>query len=177
MISIGNNAETYESADKLKIDTKDIVRRKSIYYRAISKMYDENGYTSSHLCWLSTMSGNMALRKSTLDDLRFDRDFAEWGFEHFELGYRLWEKKVVFRNNLKAENIHIAHARNNGFYEECIKNSHEIFLKKHPVKEVEYLKDFVLGEISLQEYEKKIDGNLDWMVGKEKPIKIKCFNK
>jgi glycosyltransferase involved in cell wall biosynthesis len=176
ILSIGYSTETYDNVNTLKVNAKTIIRRKAIYYKAISQIYDENGRTDSKLCWLSTLSGNMALKKSTLASHRFDCDFKEWGFEHFELGYRLWKDNVNFVSNVKAENIHIAHARNTGFYDECINSSQEIFLNKHPVYEVSLLKSFILGEISLQEYESKINGGLKWFQNKQKPIIINRIN-
>lgn len=133
IISIGYSTETYDNVNELKVNEEAIMRRKSIYYRVISQIYDDFGRTDSHLCWLSTLSGNMALKKSTLANHRFDCDFRRWGFEHFELGYRLWKNKTIFVSNTKAENIHIAHARDTGFYNESIDSSHNIFFNKHPV--------------------------------------------
>ena len=160
----------------LKEDEATISRRRSIYYKTISQIYGESGQTDSNLCWLSTLSGNMAIKKSTLDKHRFDCDFKEWGFEHFELGYRLWKENVVFQINTKAENIHIAHSRNTGFYDDCIASSHDIFFAKHPDEEVFHLRSFMLGEISLQEYEKKINNNAKWAINKSKPIMVNRFN-
>lgn len=176
ILSIGNSSETYERIDELKVNTEKIIRRKAIYYKVISQIYDELGRTDSHLCWLSALSGNMALKKSTLASYRFDCDFRDWGFEHFELGYRLWENNVKFLSNWGAENIHIAHPRNMGFYNERIDSSYAIFLKKHPVEAVFLLRQFLKGEISLQEYETKIDGGLNWMKNKLKPIKVNRIN-
>ncbi len=176
ILSIGYSTETYNGVDELKIDTANISRRKSIYYNVISHIYNDFGTTDSHLCWLSTLSGNMALKKSTLSEHRFDCDFKEWGFEHFELGYRLWKANIKFVNNTNAENIHIAHPRNTGFYNECIANSYQLFLEKHPVEEIVPLKSFMLGQISLQEYEEKINGSVEWMKTKKKPIRVNGIN-
>lgn len=176
VLSIGYSTETYDGVEKLKVNTEKIIRRKSIYYKVISQIYDESSKTDSHLCWLSTLSGNMALKKSTLASHYFDCDFKQWGFEHFELGYRLWKEKTIFMNNENAENIHIAHARISGFYNENIISSYNIFLDKHPVEEILPLKRFMLGEISLQDYEMQIKGGLQWMKKKSRPIKVNCIN-
>ncbi|MDR0404884.1 MAG: glycosyltransferase [Oscillospiraceae bacterium] len=176
ILSIGYLTETYDSIDKLKVNTEKIIKRKSIYYKVISQIYDESGKTDSHLCWLSTLSGNMALKKSTLAEHRFDCDFKSWGFEHFELGYRLKKDNVVFMSNEKAENIHIAHLRNSGFYKDHVNSSHQIFFNKHPFTEVSLFKKFILGDISLQEYETKINGGENWMKNKYKPIMINYVN-
>ena len=176
ILSIGYSTETYNDIDKLKLDAETIIRRKSIYYRVISQIYDEFGNTDSHLCWLSTMSGNMALKKSTLGSNYFDCDFKKWGFEHFELGFRLWKDGVIFKNNLKAENIHIAHPRPKGFYADNIASSYKLFLDKHPNKEIYPLKRFMMGEISLQEYESIITGGMQWIKNKSKPILVNRVN-
>lgn len=176
VISIGYSTEVYEDIHNLKTNINGILRRRSVYYKVISNIYNESGRTDSQLCWLSTLSGNMALKKSTLFNMRFDNDFKDWGFEHFELGYRLWKKGAVFINNIKAENIHIAHSRNSDFYERKIIDSHEIFFRKHPEKKILFLKDFMLGKISLQEYEKLVYGGLNWMKGIQNPIMINRIN-
>ena len=176
VVSVGYSTETYENINKLKTNVNNILRRKSVYYKVISQIYNEFGKTDSHLCWLSTLSGNMALKKNTLSNMRFDNDFKDWGFEHFELGYRLWTRGTVFVNNTKAENIHIAHSRNSGFYKRKIIDSHKIFFEKHSGQEILFLKDFMLGELSLQEYEKKICGGLIWMKNIKNPIMINQIN-
>lgn len=176
VISIGKVTETYEHVQKLTMQATPIPRRKAIYYNTISKIYNVSGKTDSCLCWLSTLSGNMAIKKSTLSDCRFSNEFKEWGFEHFELGYQLWKRRVQYILNAKAENIHIAHSRNKNFYHENIVKSHSIFYEKHRTKEIFYLKEFMLGEISLQEYEIKIDGPKKWMKMENNPIILKQIN-
>ena len=177
IISIGYTTETYEkNYSKLKIDPSKILRRKALYYKVISQIYDNVGQTDSSLCWLSTLSGNMALKRSTLNNHRFDCEFSNWGFEHFELGYRLHKDGVVFRNNMYAENIHLAHKRISGFYINCIEQSYDVFYKKHPEDDVLYLKQFVMGEISLQDYEKKTNPTAHWYDNHKKPLVINVVN-
>ena len=176
VISIGNSTESYIEIEKLKVNAETISRRKSVYYKVISQIYEKSERTDSHLCWLSTLSGNMALRKSSLAGHRFDCDFKDWGFEHFELGYRLWKAGISFIHNTRAENIHMAHSRKAGFYNESINSSHRIFYCKHPNKEIWLLKAFMLGEISLQAYEQAIHYSARWMKDKPTPITINLIN-
>lgn len=176
IISIGKVTETYDYVQNLTLQTRSVLRRKAIYYNVISKIFDSSGKTDSSLCWLSTLSGNMAIKRTTLSECRFSNEFKEWGFEHFELGYQLWKRKVRFTLNRKAENIHIAHSRKKNFYYENIIKSHSIFYEKHKAKEILFLKEFMLGKISLQEYETKIDGPKKWMKKQSNPIILKPIN-
>jgi glycosyltransferase involved in cell wall biosynthesis len=176
LLSIGLVTETYENVADLYTAVEKISRRKAIYYRVISSIFDNDGLTDSNLCWLATFSGNMAMNKNMLMKNRFDCDFQVWGFEHFELGYRLWKEQMVFFLNSRAENIHIAHPRATGFYQECIANSYKLFYGKHPNQEIYPLEDFILGRISLQEYEEKICSKAKWLQKKKSPVYVKSLN-
>jgi GT2 family glycosyltransferase len=169
-ISIGKVMETYESVRAIQ-ERPGVacVSRKAVYYKTIQKLFDDAGRSDSGLVWLATLSGNLAIRREDLRDERFDESFREWGFEHFELGYRLVQKGLEVVLNKGAINTHIAHPRNTMDYENCIEKSYAHFYAKYPGTMVQYLRDFILGNISLQEYELLSSGQKIWMQGK-KPI-------
>lgn len=165
--SIGKVMEMYESAQMVKEQPdKKRISRKAIYYKTIQKLFDNTGRSDSCLVWLAFLSGNLAIRRMNLGEERFDESFHEWGFEHFELGYRLVQKGMGIVLNSAAVNTHIAHPRSDMDYINCIRNSYAYFYKKHPNAMVMHLYDFILGKISLQEYELQISGQKTWMDGK-----------
>lgn len=169
-VSIGKVMETYESAKTIKEQTcKKWVSRKAVYYKTIQKMFNSNGESDSCLTWLAFLSGNLAIERKELGEERFDESFHEWGFEHFELGYRLVKKGMKIILNSGAINTHIAHKRGDMEYEKCILDSYTYFYEKHPEMRVKNLYNFLMGEISLQQYEILCDGPKTWMSDK-KPI-------
>ncbi|MBO8162724.1 MAG: glycosyltransferase family 2 protein [Brevibacillus sp.] len=122
------------------------------YCRLVYQIYDRYGNPQAQIPWISTFSGNMSISKARLAQLGgFDETFREWGFEHFEFGYRAFLQGVPFRYQSEAVNIHLAHRRYGPSYEELIRNSHRLFLEKHPDPVVERFLDFMLGRLSLQE--------------------------
>ena len=65
--------------------------------------------TDSGVAWITTFSGNMGIHKKYLEKAGlFNDSFQNWGFEHFELGYRLQKKGVPFYR-IDATNYHLAH--------------------------------------------------------------------
>jgi glycosyltransferase involved in cell wall biosynthesis len=137
------------------VDTDNRMAKKIPVHKVLYSIYDDNGFTTSKVPWITTFSGNLSIPRSILDNEVgwFDESFSEWGFEHFELGFRLFKAGATFAYNNKAKNYHIAHSRESGSLFTAMKLSHQYFLKKHPEKSVEYLMDFMLGEISLQKFE------------------------
>jgi glycosyltransferase involved in cell wall biosynthesis len=109
-----------------------------------------DGVASSPLAWLCFLSGNVSLPRALFDHAGgFDEDFVEWGFEHFELGYRLAGLGAMFRHYPGAVNYHLAHRRETGFYESGIAASAVLLRRKHPQLPVEALVRLARGELSL----------------------------
>ncbi|TKC19111.1 glycosyltransferase family 2 protein [Robertmurraya kyonggiensis] len=173
-ICIGEVKELYYSIDNLNeiwnaVLSDGRMARKATYYRVIENLFNNLGDTDSKISWLATLTGNMAVRREDLCET-FDEFFIEWGFEHFELGYRLIQQKKSIRLNRSATNYHIAHARNKDYYNENLYKSHSKFVEKHNAKEILMLIDFIQGKLSLQDYEMQIDGKKKWLLEKNKPI-------
>lgn len=118
--------------------------------------------------WISTLSGNMSISKTTAQ--KFDEDFQGWGFEHFEFGYRLFKSGYQFVLNDMAKNYHIAHKRGTNQYRDSMINSLEVFLRKHPDYEIFQFGKFIFGDISLQEFEYLVGGVVRWKNEVSKPI-------
>jgi len=130
------------------------------YANVVRNMYDSQGATDYHIPWISFLSGNVSLRRSTFCAAGgFDDRFKGWGFEHFELGLRLYNTNCKYIFERDAKNYHFAHARTERFYSSNLRSSLDYFTSKHPVPEVLMLEPFLKGEISLQAYEKLAGGS------------------
>ena len=137
--------------------------KEPLHSKYVDYLYDEKGQCLSKLPWISTYSGNMSIKRKILEDVGdFDENFVDWGFEHFELGYRLFLHGVKFVRDRGAINYHIAHKREKNFYFDAIIKSHAYFYEKHPAKEVLLLKDYMMGNLSLQDYELAVTGEIHW---------------
>jgi glycosyltransferase involved in cell wall biosynthesis len=124
------------------------------YCRLVYQLYHDNGLCYSAIPWISAFSGNMAIPAKLFYQLGcFDGAFTEWGFEHFELGYRAHQSGVSFHYVSVAENVHLAHPRAAASYVEYIKESHALFYRKHPQTVVASFLDFMLGAISINQLE------------------------
>ncbi|SDZ40614.1 glycosyltransferase [Bacillus sp. 166amftsu] len=124
------------------------------YCRLVYQLYNKDGNTQSSIAWLSTFSGNLSISKATLNKIGFfDEGFKEWGFEHFELGFRAYMYNQKFYYQREAQNVHLAHPRRLNNYIESMKESHHYFYQKHNKKVVKHLLDFMLGKMSLEELE------------------------
>lgn len=117
------------------------------YYKKIERLYSSSYKQYS---WLSFLVGNSSISKDLLIQCGgFDEKFVEWGFEHFELGYRLYKQGIEFRRNPNAMSFHLPHSRENGFYIQHIMSSIDYICKKHPDISKDFLEKFfnVKGEL------------------------------
>lgn len=79
--------------DDIHWSTIDRFSRAPLYFKKIASLYDAKGYTSSNISWLSFLAGNASIRRNIIEDIGgFDENFMEWGFEHFDLAYRLYSR-------------------------------------------------------------------------------------
>lgn len=116
-------------------------------------LFTQDGTAHSAFAWLCFLSGNVSLARSLFEQAGgFDEDFVEWGFEHFELGYRLAGLGAEFWHCPDAVNYHLAHRREPGFYERGIAASAALLRCKHPQLPVDALVNLVRGEISLDAF-------------------------
>ena len=159
----------YENISKSPYDlSKKQIIRPATYYSTIRNLFDADGECMSAVPWISTLSGNMSISKTTAQ--KFDEDFQGWGFEHFEFGYRLFKSGYQFVLNDMAKNYHIAHKRGTNQYRDSMINSLEVFLRKHPDYEIFQFGKFIFGDISLQEFEYLVSGVVRWKNEVSKPI-------
>lgn len=145
------------------IQSNSRLSREPKHSKNVDYLFDKEGKCNSVLPWLATYSGNMSMRKEVFEkNGGFDENFKTWGFEHFEFGYRLYKSNVKFVRERRAINYHLAHSREKAFYKNAIEESHTYFYNKYPVKEIELLKPYMYGEISLQKFENDIAGKVAW---------------
>ncbi|HEX2095585.1 MAG TPA: glycosyltransferase [Longimicrobiaceae bacterium] len=133
--------------------------RQPAYTRAVYRMFDADGETRHAAPWIAFFSGNASVGARMLRDAGgFDPGFVEWGFEHFELGYRLHAAGARFVHHPAARNYHLAHRRKEGFYERSIRSSLAYFRAHHPSPAVQLFEEFLYGRISLEEYHARVAG-------------------
>ena len=145
--------------------------RSPMYYQKISKIYSSTGITDSGIAWATFLVGNSSMKRSDFVNIGgFDVEFKKWGFEHFELAFRLQRNGMKFLNCPNIANYHIPHSREKGFYQCMIKNSISILKNKYPEYDFELLKNFIFGDISLQEFELGFNNCLSNETKKQEPI-------
>lgn len=178
-ITIGTPKELYinkyaEKEDLIKkIVEEDLPLSKlSLFTRNILNIFDSSGYTDSYLPWLATFSGNMSISRYLFENNLFDENFKKWGFENIEFGYRLFKKGCSFLWSKPSINYHLAHARSENFYQKGIMYSESYLKEKYGhARELSLIGEFLLGNISLQDFEKDA-GNVhaQWMNNNTKVI-------
>lgn len=127
------------------------------YFKKISLIYDESGQTSSKLSWLSFLVGNMSIKRDIVKKIGgFDESFIEWGFEHFDLGYRLYIQGYQFSMNINAINYHIPHLRHKNFYRDAIELNSKKLITKYKEIDERILAEFVNGRAGVEITEKNI---------------------
>jgi len=127
--------------------------REPLYARVVFKMFRPDGGTDYAIPWVAFFSGNVSVPAAVINAAGgFDTKFEEWGFEHFELGYRLKEADIIFQHSPEARNYHFAHRRETNFYNKAIAVNLAYFEAKHPCEEVRSFREFLCGRLSLQEY-------------------------
>ncbi len=162
VVSIGNPMDFW--GKRFAFDEKiNMQSRNTNYFNCISSIFtdqiSENAKTtSSHLAWLALLIGNSAMRKSDLVSVGgFDEDFCSWGFEHFELGYRLQIQDYRFVLSQDINNYHLVHKHNMDEMKEGFKKSLEIISYKHSDIDIKELTGFFRGDISVAEYQKTVN--------------------
>lgn len=124
------------------------------YWEFIRQSVDNQGKSLLNAPWTMTLIGNLSVSRSLVEAAgMFDEGFTGWGFEHFELGYRLHKVGASFWRVDGAVNYHLAHGRPASFYANQIRESLAHFLTLHSDRAVEALLPLLLGEISLGEYD------------------------
>ncbi|AJQ26587.1 glycosyltransferase family 2 protein [Pelosinus fermentans] len=151
-----------------------IIRKYSrlpLYYLKVKNLYDAKGSTNSGIAWATFLVGNSCVKAEDFETIGgFDEDFNTWGFEHFEFALRLQKIGVKFRNCPEISSFHIPHARGEGHYKSAITNSIQLFKAKHPNCNLDSLRGFLFGEMSLQDFELHFCGTQTTYLGESESI-------
>lgn len=139
-----NECSSFNSVQDLTSNIRDFN-----YYDFIEQIYDERGRTSCNVVWLSFFSGNCSISKELFWKVGgFDEKFTTWGFENFEIGYRLASAGAKYYLNRKAVNFHLFHSYNR--IGENRDEAYKLFCQLHPCKEIKELLNFLDGKVSLE---------------------------
>lgn len=134
--------------------------KESQYYRKISNIFSEDGTTNSGIAWAAFLVGNSCVSKKCIDEIGgFNELFNEWGFEHFELAFRMLQNGVKICNVPNNINFHIPHSHDKNFYIDSMQKSVEIMNRAHEGFDFNSLIDYMIGKISLQEFERVFSGS------------------
>jgi glycosyltransferase involved in cell wall biosynthesis len=147
-VVVGNSYDYFGNHNKLhenKFDWAYILKfsRLPVFYQKINNLYKEQQQSKGKYIWLSFLAGNSSINKDLLKNAGcFDESIKEWGFEHFELGYRLYKYGANFKINNEAKSFHIPHKREKDFYNTQLSKSIDLIYSKHSELDVSFLKDF-----------------------------------
>ena len=112
----------------------EILRKKainSIYYNEINTKINMKPENVKYI-WMSLLIGNASINKKIICDAgKFDVQFKEWGFEHFELGFRLWRQGNNIYHDSSIINYHLVHSREKNFYKSRIIENFKIMEEKY----------------------------------------------
>lgn len=145
--------------------------RQSLYFKKILSLFNVEGVSNSPIVWASFLVGNSSINSEKFYEVGgFDNNFSTWGFEHFELAYRLYKKGNRFKVLPDCGNYHIPHPREQGYYRTMIDSSANQLAAKYPEQNFEYLAKYLFGEVSLQEFEIKFGGLESTTIDCEEPI-------
>jgi glycosyltransferase involved in cell wall biosynthesis len=128
--------------------------RRPYFFAELHKHVVGDGSTiRSPVRWLCFLSGNVSMPRSRFVEAGgFDEDFVQWGFEHFELGYRLAVDGVEFRYIPEAVNYHLAHRRAPDEYSSGIEASAKLLRRKHRRFPTDALVALTQGDLALEAF-------------------------
>ena len=163
-VSIGCPWDFFGNLNNIGLPPYDFTRirkysRQPLYYKKIIHLYNAQNISKSPIVWTSFLVGNSSVsKKQFFESGGFDNAFSTWGFEHFELAFRLYRNGIQFTTVPSSGNYHIPHPRDEGFYRKMIESSAGQLIEKYPDYRFDCLKKYLFGEISLQEFEINFGG-------------------
>ncbi|MED3563903.1 glycosyltransferase, partial [Bacillus xiapuensis] len=81
--------------------------------------------------WMAFLTGNVSLKRELLDKVGiFDEEFVKYGYEDWELGYRLYKGGAQYINAKDVVSYHQEHPIGENKWKDAIENYH-LFIKKH----------------------------------------------
>jgi glycosyltransferase involved in cell wall biosynthesis len=105
------------------------------YFQEILETYGGK-FHGFHYAWINFITSNVSVSKSLIERAgMFDEQFYGYGWEDWELGFRLSKQGAVFIHDEKVVAYHQEHAVSAQNMEQSLKNFY-LFQQKHPVMEV-----------------------------------------
>ncbi|WP_180349949.1 glycosyltransferase family 2 protein [Bacillus sp. D386] len=112
-----------------------LIRFKDYYYSNIIVPYGDE-LDKFLIPWVACMGGNLSVKRTLLDQAGwFDPKFIGYGWEDWELGYRLHQCGATFKVDRAVGTIHQEHEVNKKRLQESLLN-YRYFMDKHPSIEV-----------------------------------------
>lgn len=134
-----------EDIDSKRFQKLSYFSQSSLDQRTIS-LFGEK-LTGSQMPWIAFLTGNVSLSKELLQTAgHFEETFTGWGFEDWELGYRLFKCGATFAYNQHVASYHQEHpVTDNHNWEASLKNFY-LFQQKHPDIDVLVIAFILLGQ-------------------------------
>jgi glycosyltransferase involved in cell wall biosynthesis len=118
------------------------------YFPEVGRMYGDE-LKNYRLPWTIFLSGNVSLRKDLIRQVGdFDENFTGWGYEDWELGYRLFKKgaRMICKSNIKA--YHQEHPVSPNSYDKEGMSNYCYFQNKYQSVDISIHSLFLLGHIN-----------------------------
>ncbi len=145
--------ETEKENGAMKKKIWNFYQRKDILEQKYKEMVHENRYFANSIIdkygislrkfmfpWMAFLSGNVSVRKDFLTKVgMFDEAFRLYGYEDWELGFRLYKAGATFIPKEEVASYHQEHPISDDKRDEALQNYH-LFTEKHPDVDV-----YVLG--------------------------------
>lgn len=131
-----NITASYPLLEREDIDTKlyrelKVKTPSAYWYNTILDNFDAqlNGF---HFPWMAFLTGNVSLRKKLIEQVgKFDEGFINYGYEDWELGYRLYKAGAKYLASKTVTAYHQEHPVGENRWQEAMRNYH-LFTLKHP---------------------------------------------
>ncbi|PEZ03716.1 glycosyl transferase family 2 [Bacillus sp. AFS018417] len=131
-----NISAPYPLLERKDIDTKlyrelKVKTPSSHWYNTIQENFDAqlNGF---HFPWMAFLTGNVSVRKKLIEQVGpFDKEFINYGYEDWELGYRLYKAGARYLVSNTVTAYHQEHPVGESRWKEATGNYH-LFTLKHP---------------------------------------------
>ncbi|MFF2498042.1 glycosyltransferase family 2 protein [Peribacillus sp. NPDC058075] len=116
---------------------KNLINRVT-WFSTIIKEYGEN-LSGFQFPWMAFLTGNVSIRKELLMQTGgFDEDFVGYGYEDWELGYRLYKVGAKYLVKKNVISYHQEHPIGENNWKQAMKN-YNVFIRKHPDIDILFL--------------------------------------
>ncbi|MEH7009198.1 glycosyltransferase, partial [Neobacillus niacini] len=133
-----SNHSPYPLLNKTDISNqtyKDLTVKTNGWFNVITQNFGEE-LKGFQFPWMAFLTGNVSFTRELIKNSgMFDEDFIKYGYEDWELGYRLYKKGAKFFVKDNLVTYHQEHPIGESKWKEAIEN-YNLFITKHPDVEV-----------------------------------------